>query len=170
MFLAEVFNKKMDNASFQFSQFAICTIGIRYNTFVHLNICDTISILVKMFKCGRIFRTSSLMAICSWDYIRLFRTLEYLSETIINSRSTKRVTSAAIRGRSFRICNFCTEESRLFFQFGQINILIVIRTALKTKNLFVCGNYGNTGCGVFKGGIQNQKSFWLKINIPKGNY
>ena len=22
--------------------------------------------------------------------------------------------------------------------------------------------YGNTGCGVFKGGIQNQKSFWLK--------
>ena len=24
--------------------------------------------------------------------------------------------------------------------------------------------YGNTGCGVFKGGIQNQKGFWLKIN------
>ena len=24
--------------------------------------------------------------------------------------------------------------------------------------------YGNTGCGVFKGGIQNWKVFWLKIN------
>ena len=24
--------------------------------------------------------------------------------------------------------------------------------------------YGNTGCGVFKKGIQNQKDFWLKIN------
>ena len=24
--------------------------------------------------------------------------------------------------------------------------------------------YGIPGCGVFKGGIQNQKYFWLKIN------
>ena len=24
--------------------------------------------------------------------------------------------------------------------------------------------YGNTGCGVFKGGIQNLKGLWLKIN------
>ena len=23
------------------------------------------------------------------------------------------------------------------------------------------------GCGVFKGGIQNYKGFWLKINTPK---
>ena len=30
--------------------------------------------------------------------------------------------------------------------------------------------YGNTGCGVFKRGIQNQKDFCIKINIPKGNY
>ena len=28
--------------------------------------------------------------------------------------------------------------------------------------------YGNTSCGVFKGGIQNRKGFWLIINIPKG--
>ena len=31
-------------------------------------------------------------------------------------------------------------------------------------------DYGNTCCGVFNGGIQNLKGFWLKINIPKGNY
>ena len=26
--------------------------------------------------------------------------------------------------------------------------------------------YGNLGCRVFKGKIQNLKDFWLKINIP----
>ena len=30
--------------------------------------------------------------------------------------------------------------------------------------------YGNTGCWVFKGGLQNYIGFWLKINILKGNY
>ena len=30
--------------------------------------------------------------------------------------------------------------------------------------------YGNTGCGVFKPGIQNWKSFYVRINIPHGNY
>ena len=27
-----------------------------------------------------------------------------------------------------------------------------------------CYHYGNTGCGVFKEGIQNQRGFWLKTN------
>ena len=27
--------------------------------------------------------------------------------------------------------------------------------------------YGNTDCGVFKGGIQNEKGFWLKINCSQ---
>ena len=26
---------------------------------------------------------------------------------------------------------------------------------------------GNTGCGVFKGGMQNLKDFWLKINCSE---
>ena len=30
--------------------------------------------------------------------------------------------------------------------------------------------YGNTGCGVFKRGIQNWKDFCLRINKLKGNY
>ena len=30
--------------------------------------------------------------------------------------------------------------------------------------------YGNTGCGVFKWEVQNQKGFCLKINILKENY
>ena len=29
--------------------------------------------------------------------------------------------------------------------------------------------YGNTGCGVFKQGVQNQNDFCLRINIPEGN-
>ena len=39
---------------------------------------------------------------------------------------------------------------------------------LLTISLYV--QYGSTGCGVFKRGIQNQKDFCKKINIPKGNY
>ena len=31
-------------------------------------------------------------------------------------------------------------------------------------------DYGNTGCQVFKQGVQNWKDFCLKINIPKGNF
>ena len=31
-------------------------------------------------------------------------------------------------------------------------------------------DYSNTGCGVFKWGIQNYKEFCLRINIRKGNY
>ena len=27
--------------------------------------------------------------------------------------------------------------------------------------------YGNTGCGVFKRGIQNKKDFWLKIDCSQ---
>ena len=30
--------------------------------------------------------------------------------------------------------------------------------------------HGNTGCGVFKWKVQNQKGFCLRINILKGNY
>ena len=33
-----------------------------------------------------------------------------------------------------------------------------------------CIGYGNTGRGVFKRGLQNQKDFCLRINILKGNY
>ena len=28
-------------------------------------------------------------------------------------------------------------------------------------------DYGNTGCGVFKEGIQNYKEFWQKINCSQ---
>ena len=40
----------------------------------------------------------------------------------------------------------------------------------KINQDIVFTTYGNTGCRVFKGGIQNWKYFWLKINIPNGNY
>ena len=32
---------------------------------------------------------------------------------------------------------------------------------------FITFYYGNTGCGVFKGGIQNYKGFWLKNNCSQ---
>ena len=33
--------------------------------------------------------------------------------------------------------------------------------------LFLLLHYGNTGYGVYKGGIQNWKCFWLKINCSQ---
>ena len=32
------------------------------------------------------------------------------------------------------------------------------------------GDYGNTGCQVFKRGVPNWKDFCLKVNMLKGNY
>ena len=38
------------------------------------------------------------------------------------------------------------------------------------STLPITTRYGNTGCGVFKGGIKDLKGFWLKSNIPNRNY
>jgi hypothetical protein len=38
---------------------------------------------------------------------------------------------------------------------------------LRVSNLSVYKGYGNTGCGVCKGRIQNLKGFWLKINCSQ---
>ena len=40
----------------------------------------------------------------------------------------------------------------------------------KKVALYYTSQYGNTGCGVFKRGVQNWKDFCLRINIPKGNF
>ena len=44
-----------------------------------------------------------------------------------------------------------------------IGEVVELESATKTGKILIV-YYGNTGCGVFKGGIQNQKGFWLKIN------
>ena len=38
---------------------------------------------------------------------------------------------------------------------------------LSSGDLGKLAQYGNTGCGVFKGRLQNQKGFWLKINCSE---
>ena len=43
-------------------------------------------------------------------------------------------------------------------------------TTISTKIQTVIFSYGNTGCWVFKRGVQNWKDFCQKINISKGNY
>ena len=45
------------------------------------------------------------------------------------------------------------------------NDLPIPFTIPKTSDI----NSGNTGCGVFKRGVQNRKDSCLKVNIPKGN-
>ena len=39
-------------------------------------------------------------------------------------------------------------------------VIAVAQVINKGKTL----HYGNTGCGVFKGGIQNEKGIWLKTH------
>ena len=59
----------------------------------------------------------------------------------------------------------------LFSSYTHTGLVLVgwSSTKLKVNNMDY-RHYGNTGCGVFKRGIQNSKVFWLKINIPKGSY
>ena len=40
-----------------------------------------------------------------------------------------------------------------------------IPTSLKPTPHGMFAYYGNTNCGVFEGGIQNLKDFWLKIQL-----
>ena len=46
----------------------------------------------------------------------------------------------------------------------------VLNRSLLFKSVNIYVHYGNTGCRVFKWGVQNQKDFCKRINIPKGNY
>ena len=52
----------------------------------------------------------------------------------------------------------------------QIHTNILFTSQNMVHLVFMYLKYGSTGCGVFKRGIQNQKDFCIKINIPKGNY
>ena len=55
--------------------------------------------------------------------------------------------------------------------------MVIIATLITLSSLLVlqmkevpAAEYGNTGCRVFKRGVQNRNDFCLKINIPKGNH
>ena len=67
------------------------------------------------------------------------------------------------------ICNTALDQS-----FSNIYSLFWLQcwpyiSKLKLQAI-LCLHYGNTGCGVFRRGVQNQKDFCLRINILKGNY
>ena len=47
---------------------------------------------------------------------------------------------------------------------------LVTNDTLYLDNGLPTVHYGNTGCGVFKWGVQYQKDFCIRINIPKENY
>ena len=49
----------------------------------------------------------------------------------------------------------------------RLNLHIALQCVVKQG---ISAHCGNTGCRVFKWGIQNWKYFCLKINITKGNY
>ena len=57
------------------------------------------------------------------------------------------------------------DVANLFDQDGDTN-KVFFKSIYKKMGI----HYGNTGCRVFKRGVQNWKKNCLKINIPKGNY
>ena len=62
---------------------------------------------------------------------------------------------ALILCHKYHICKF----------YHHVQILYDVSNSIHHKTC----DYGNTGCQVFKQGVQNWKYFCLKINIPKGN-
>ena len=75
-------------------------------------------------------------------------------------------------------CNFST-TFMLFSSSSSIREILVVKSIQEVPTfldfwfqrvIMICVDYGNRGCGVFKVGIQNQKGFCIKINIPKGNF
>ena len=55
-------------------------------------------------------------------------------------------------------------------ELGQAHNMFFHESSKKNLQIFLDFHYGNRGCGVFKGGIQNYKEFCIKNNIPKGNF
>ena len=55
-------------------------------------------------------------------------------------------------------------------EIGQAHNMFFHESSKKNLQIFLDFHYGNRGCGVFKGGIQNYKEFCIKNNIPKGNF
>ena len=77
----------------------------------------------------------------------------------------------------FTLC--CLDyKSKMYFSYLLIILTtylilmseICIAFYLPRETRPICKQYGNTGCGLFKRGVQNQKDFCLRINILKGNY
>ena len=80
----------------------------------------------------------------------------------------KRATSLVII-LVFAIINMRLSESRIFMT---PNAWLINEETPKNvlENLKpVSPQYGNTCYGVFQGGVQNWKYFWLKINIPNSH-
>jgi hypothetical protein len=48
-----------------------------------------------------------------------------------------------------------------------VHLCVLSRHSVEIMWVWMYSYCGNTGCGVFKGGIQNYKGFWLKINCSQ---
>ena len=104
-----------------------------------------------------------------------------VSNSIILKRSClkKKITDISTflqdRSENFNLqnedCNIISSTMDQIFDLGENLGLFSSSQNLSLWVLISTGpDYGNTGCRVFKGGIQNYKDSCQKINIPKGNY
>ena len=68
-----------------------------------------------------------------------------------------------------RICVFLALFSKVFCQSHLTQQDWDLASTINFRELAEYYQYGNTGCRVFKRGVQIQKDFCLRINIAKGN-
>ena len=80
--------------------------------------------------------------------------------------------NGAVKGGYEAILRDCGAGTGFDPSLGNCNFLSSLPRCVRGMYYLIClyVHYGNTGCGIFKWGIQNWKDFCLKINIPQGNY
>ena len=76
----------------------------------------------------------------------------------------------------FRWIYYCHSSKSTGKETGKMHLCAVVTLSIPIpiqggRSIMLFGAYyGNTGCGVFKQGIQNQKDFCIMINISKGDH
>ena len=69
-----------------------------------------------------------------------------------------------------RLANVVAHHDKLLTQWSSEGIKYSNQEYTRVGYFLEIAGYGNTGCRVFKRGIQNWKDFCLKIYIPKVNF
>ena len=80
----------------------------------------------------------------------------------------KNVQTEGCDGAQMVYCIGCTQHLDIALDFFCMNSHITL--SLANIRSWWDEHNGNIGCLVFKQGVQNQKYFCLRINIPKANY
>ena len=128
------------------------------------------------------------LAFYSYTYVKMYLLVIHLKMTIKHKKyvypwpiisSTIAVYLMSLySAKEWKVAAMCTQlfcqsqttsckAKLLHITLGSTVCFLPIYTFIQSS---ISTQYGNTGCGVFKRGVQNKKDFCIRINIFKGNY